>query len=120
MRTIRGLSALVIVAGFLATGCPSSDWKIQGGADACRAMCKKWGLQFTAMVGVGDQEKSYGQGATACVCQPRELVRKPSGKEGAASASASLAGPITEAAAAAAAAAQQQTLRNQQVSAPGR
>jgi hypothetical protein len=31
-------------------------------------MCKKWELEFVAMVGVGNQE-STGDGATACVCQ---------------------------------------------------
>ncbi len=108
MRGLRGWSIVVAVLGLLATGCPTSDWKIQGGADTCKVMCKKWGLEFTAMVGVGDQEKAYGQGATACVCQPRELVRMPSEKEGSSSASASLAGPISEAAAAAAAAQQRQ------------
>jgi len=106
---------IAALAGLGTTACPHSDWKIEGGADACKQMCIKWGLEFTAMVGVGDQEKSYGEGATACVCQPRELVRVPAGKEGGASASASLAGPITAAqeAAAAAAAAQQVRAQNQ-------
>ena len=33
-------------------------------------MCKSWDLEFAGMVGVGNQERT-GDGATACVCQPK-------------------------------------------------
>lgn len=70
---------LVLIAAsvFVAWGC-QSQWKVHGGADACRQMCENWGLEFAAMVGVGDQESSTGPGATACVCEPKGAGKAPS------------------------------------------
>ena len=42
----------------------AGKWKIHGGAAACEAMCEKWGLEFTAMLGVGNQDRT-GESATA-------------------------------------------------------
>ena len=53
-----------IVLMVLCVGC-ASNWKIHGGPSECEEMCEEWGLEFTAMGGVGDQGK-FGQGATAC------------------------------------------------------
>jgi hypothetical protein len=105
-----------------ATGCGAmkSNWKIQGGADACKLMCMKWGLHFTAMVGVGDQEDAAGAGATACVCQPRTSAQGGVEEEGSSSSSASLAGPITAQQAAAAAIAANQVRLGQQPVTPTR
>jgi len=92
-----------VVLVIFCVGCaPASKWKIHGGPSECEQMCANWGLEFTAMVGVGSQEKT-GQGATACVCQPKREQRHTS-LEGAASSSTSLAAPITAAEQAAAAA----------------
>lgn len=99
--------AMVIL---LFAGC-TSNWKVQGGPKSCQKMCEDWGLDFTAMVGVGSQGRT-GDGATACVCQPRP--NKVSAVSGAASSASSLAGPIVAAQAAAAAAAQQQQIQSSQ------
>jgi hypothetical protein len=53
-------------------GC-ASQWKIQGGPHECRAMCHKWNMELTGMVGVGNQSAT-GPGATACVCQVRKTA----------------------------------------------
>lgn len=101
----------ILICLLLLSGC-ASDWKIRGGPDECRAMCKKWKLEFVGMVGVGNQDAT-GPGATACVCQVQKLGEQVSSrKDGDASASASLAGPITaeQAAIAANAAIQQQRM----------
>lgn len=95
-------SLMVLAVTLLCSGC-ASDWKVQGGPAACEKMCEKWGLEFTAMVGVGNQDRT-GEGATACVCQPKDKRR--ASLEGAASSSTSLAAPIVAAEEAAAAAAQ--------------
>jgi hypothetical protein len=81
-------------------------------------MCKSWNLQFAGMVGVGNQD-SYGDGATACVCQVGSFSPQASGddeKSGAMSSgamSASMAAPISAAEAAAAAAAAQRQMQMQ-------
>jgi hypothetical protein len=108
VRLTAGIAALVSASSlFLFAGC-ASQWKIQGGPKECLAMCKNWGLQFTAMVGVGNQDTT-GEGATACVCQvPARSTA--SAEQGGAAASTGLAAPIVAEAAAAAAAQQ----RNQQ------
>jgi hypothetical protein len=100
------LSSLVVL---LFSGC-ASQWKIQGGPDVCKNMCQNWGLDFTAMVGVGNQDAT-GPGATACVCQPKSLI-KTSSISGGSSAATSMAGPIVAAQAAAAAAMAQQNAQN--------
>jgi hypothetical protein len=74
MKAVR--IGLIAASVFVAWGC-QSQWKVHGGADACRQMCENWGLEFTAMVGVGDQESSSGPGATACVCEPRGKAKAP-------------------------------------------
>ena len=66
-------------------------------------MCSAWDLEFTAMVGVGSQDRT-GDGATACVCQPRR-EKQSAIMEGAGSTTSSLAAPITAAELAAAQAA---------------
>ena len=123
MQSRRWITAFAMVLGATLTGCPKSDWKIHGGPNSCAAMCKAWGLEFTAMVGIGDQEDARGAGATACVCQPRHLVRTAAAEHGGASASASMSAPITAAAQAAAAAAthqqHQQSQQRQAQTAPG-
>ena len=91
---------LPILLAIFCAGCVSSPWKIHGGPAECSAMCKNWNLEFTGMVGVGNQDRS-GEGATACICQvPRGNASLSSGD---AAASASLAAPITAAQAAIAA-----------------
>jgi hypothetical protein len=101
----------------MAMGCPSK-WKIHGGPPECEKMCKHWGLEFAAMVGVGDQSET-GEGATACVCVKEAPPPPPSASpatSGAAASATSLAAPIVIAAAQAAmlAARQQQMLQQQQ------
>ncbi|MEI8348034.1 MAG: hypothetical protein WCG27_11245 [Pseudomonadota bacterium] len=98
----------------LLSGC-ASNWKVHGGPDSCKKMCQEWDLEFTAMVGVGNQDKT-GEGATACVCQPKSLI-KTSAIPGGASSATSIAAPIVAAAQAAAAAAAAQTQRNAQAAA---
>lgn len=76
---------------FCLTGCMASNWKIHGGPEECKKMCKNWDLEFAGMVGIGSQSRS-GEGATACVCQvPRSeaSINEVSGLTG------SLSGPIT-------------------------
>lgn len=91
--------ALVI----LVTGCTAaSKWKIQGGPQECKAMCDGWDLEFSGMVGVGNQDRS-GEGATACVCTVKNESASISGSS---ASSTALSGPIAQAAAAQAAAAQ--------------
>ena len=100
----------LILCMFVLSGC-ASQWKIQGGPEECRAMCKNWELDFVAMVGVGNQG-SVGPGATACVCQVKKVNEHISSVDNSASSVASLAGPITaeQAAVAAHAALQQQQM----------
>ena len=57
---------LIAAFALCAMAC-KSNWKIHGGPPECQAMCKHWGLEFAAMVGVGNQSER-GDGATACVC----------------------------------------------------
>jgi hypothetical protein len=64
---MKSLLYIVALAGLL--GCQESAWKIQGGPPQCEQMCTHWGLQFAAMVAVGDQAPRT-DGATACVCVP--------------------------------------------------
>jgi hypothetical protein len=99
------------------SGCPSA-WKIHGGPMECMRMCKSWNLQFAGMVGVGSQD-SYGDGATACVCQvgsfaPQASSDKAGGAMSGGATSASMAAPISAAEAAAAAAAAQRQMQMQQ------
>jgi hypothetical protein len=80
-------------------------------------MCKSWNLQFAGMVGVGNQD-SYGDGATACVCQvgsfaPQASADKSSRSMSGGALSASMAAPISAAEAAAAAAAAQRQMQMQ-------
>lgn len=104
---------LLLVPGLilLLSAC-ASDWKIQGGPQSCIQMCKNWGLEFSAMVGVGDQSK-YGGGATACVCQPKRDGQNVS-LNGVSGSSAGMSAPINaiEAANAAAAAQAAQMLKS--------
>ena len=76
---MRFSSALLMVTALtvVLSGCidltpqaPASKWKIHQGPSECIEMCKSWDLEFAGMVGVGNQEKT-GDGATACVCQPK-------------------------------------------------
>jgi hypothetical protein len=101
----------------ICSGCPSS-WKIHGGPPECMRMCKSWNLQFAGMVGVGNQD-SYGDGATACVCQvgsfaPQASADQAGGAMSGGAMSASMAAPISAAEAAAAAAAAQRQMQMQQ------
>jgi hypothetical protein len=74
MKTI--MTILIILGLASSMGCAGSQWKIHGGPNDCIKMCKQWGLEFTAMVGVGSQDK-YGEGTTACVCQPASKASAP-------------------------------------------
>ncbi|MFV2058625.1 MAG: hypothetical protein ACC707_19345 [Thiohalomonadales bacterium] len=96
MKLIIATLSLVFI-----TGC-ASDWKIHGGPADCIKMCEKWDLEFTAMVGVGNQDRT-GNGATACVCQPKQ--NKQNAVPDGAGSTTSLAAPITAAELAAAQAA---------------
>ena len=76
MRFSSALLMVTALTGVL-SGCaalipqaPPSKWKIHQGPSECIEMCKSWDLEFAGMVGVGNQEKT-GDGATACVCQPK-------------------------------------------------
>jgi hypothetical protein len=89
MKVLRLILVAVLVLAVW--GC-QSQWKVHGGADACQQMCENWGLEFTAMVGVGDQESSTGPGATACVCQPGEGKRAAKDSEVSSSSAAAVAG----------------------------
>ena len=95
----------LVVLMVLCAGCFASGWKIHGGPSECEEMCEKWGLEFTAMVAVGNQDE-FAEGATACVCQPKQ-ERRNAALDGAYGSSTSMAGPITAAQAANAAAAAQ-------------
>lgn len=109
---MRKLTALIMISLLTMGGC-ASNWKIHGGPEECKAMCKNWGLEFAGMVGVGNQD-THGDGATACICQVQKASGPVSSREGgAASSTASLAGPITAAQAAIAAhmAARQQQMQ---------
>jgi hypothetical protein len=62
LRALASLSLFVLAA----TGCaPTSfhgDAHVQGGAPACDAKCKGWGLEFVGMVSMGE----YSDG---CICR---------------------------------------------------
>ena len=96
------LITIVLMMVALLGGC-ASDWKIHGGPADCVKMCTNWGLEFTAMVGVGNQDRT-GNGATACVCKPKHN-KQISSTETIGSSITSLAAPITAAEIAAAQAA---------------
>jgi len=86
----------------------ASNWKVHGGPEECKKMCKNWNLEFAGMVGIGSQSRS-GPGATACVCQvPRTetSINDVSGLTG------SVSGPITAQEAAIAA---QMAMQNQKM-----
>ena len=109
----RGYFGLALFAflslGFgCALGTKVSQWKVQGGPNECKEMCRIWDLEFAGMVGVGDQGRTT-DGASACICQVRKSA--PNAQTGAAGAAASMAAPISavEAAAAAAEAARYST-----------
>jgi hypothetical protein len=66
-RTVRALFSLTVVLAFAAAGCVAptvfrGDAHIQGGAPACDAKCKGWGLEFVGMVAMGDY-------SDACICR---------------------------------------------------
>src|SRR5262245_2504957 len=98
---MRILLLVAVFAGLI--GCPGpSHWKVHGGPAQCVEMCTHWGLQFAAMVGVGDQAPTTN-GATACVCVPPAAQPGATGPANAGGATAAtLAGPIVIAAAQAA------------------
>jgi hypothetical protein len=60
----------IISLFFVGLGSCANKWKVKGPSD-CQKMCANWGLEFTAMVGIGDQDITGSEGATACVCQKR-------------------------------------------------
>ncbi len=78
-------------------GCTSmSPWKLVGGPESCRQICESWGLEFTAIVAVGDQDLTITDGgATACVCQPAHLVASAP-NQAAVAVATSLAAPIQQ------------------------
>ena len=73
MRIRLSVGAVVCCVALIGCATPS-PWKIGGGPASCRQICESWGLEFTAMVAVGDQEPLVNEGATACVCQPADAV----------------------------------------------
>jgi hypothetical protein len=93
------------VTGLLLAGC-ASQWKIQGGPKECLQMCQSWDMDLTGMVGVGNQDATSGEGATACVCQVRKTAP--------AAASNDIGAPGTAAGMAAAIVAIQEAQRRQQ------
>jgi hypothetical protein len=78
------LGFLVLLLSML--GC-ASQWKIQGGPPECVQMCRKWNMELTGMVGVGNQDAT-GPGATACVCQVKRAAGAAADAELAASGTA--------------------------------
>lgn len=82
MRIIAGGAAVAVCVAALG-GCASA-WKIQGGPQTCVDMCRKWDMELSGMVGVGNQDAT-GPGATACVCQVRRTAGSPSANDVAAS-----------------------------------
>lgn len=54
----------------LASSC-ATKWVIPEGPVACKKMCESWDMEFSAIVGIGDQNPMVQQGATACVCTPQ-------------------------------------------------
>lgn len=62
------LTALVGLLMFLTAGCATSfrgSPYIAGGAVGCERRCSAWGLDFAALVAMGEYSE-------ACVCQPRD------------------------------------------------
>jgi hypothetical protein len=88
VRAFASLSLLALVAA----GCmPTSfhgDAHVQGGAAACEAKCKGWGLEFIGMVSMGE----YSDG---CICR-RPGVPAAAVLESGGQAAASAAGVIMQ------------------------
>lgn len=59
------------------SGC-ATKWVIPEGPVACKKMCEGWDMDFSAIVGIGDQNPMIQQGATACVCTPKGLKKNVS------------------------------------------
>lgn len=68
---MRNLTVVCVLVAALAA-CGTNKWVLKNPPKTCAAMCDSWGMELAAVVGVGEQTRSEGgQGATACVCQPR-------------------------------------------------
>lgn len=66
-RTITVSTLLVALVA-----CGTNKWVLKNPPKTCAAMCERWDMELAAVVGVGEQTRDEGgQGATACVCQPR-------------------------------------------------